>query len=161
METEASPRSSWLEELSGEISRTLARRVSRRNALGRFGRTSVAVSLGGLGMGVFATPASAHVGGSCGQCQGGCCGAESVWCSTLWGNNSCPPGSYGCGNWVAGSCSGGRTLRYADCCGGCNNGGNCQCIGGRPSCCRHQQWHNGDSDNCRVNHIKCRRSYCI
>jgi hypothetical protein len=163
METEiTTPRSSWLEQVSGEISRALARRVSRRDAIGRFGRTAVAVSLGGAGMGVFAAPAAAHLGASCGDCQGSCCDLESVWCTTINnGVNACPSGSYGCGSWSSGNtCAGGGVLRYADCCGGCNNGLACTCIGGRPSCCRHQQWTNGASNNCADNHIKCRRSFC-
>lgn len=159
MRTEA-PQHTWLEGVSAEISQALARRVSRRHVVGRIGRTGVAVSLGGAGMALFAAPASAHSGGQCGQCQGSCCGSESVWCSTLTGVNQCPSGSYGCGSWTVGTCSGGGVLRYADCCGGCNNGAACTCIGGSPSCCRHQQWTNGASNDCANNHIKCRRSFC-
>jgi len=149
-----------LEALAEQVMRKLSVKMSRRAVIDRLGKQAIAVSVGGAGVAILASPAYAHVGGGCGSCQGSCCGPDSVWCSTLTGVNACPSGSVGCGSWIAGTCAGGATLRYADCCGGCNNGASCTCIGGAPSCCRHQVHHNGAIDDCSTQHIKCRRSFC-
>ena len=155
-----------LEGMAGSISRALAGKLTRRSALTRIGRYGVALSLGSAGLGLLAEDANAHTCCStccCGNCSwsgASCCGSDSVWCSTLNGVNACPSGSCGCGSWVVGTCSNGQTLRYADCCGGCNNGSDCRCVSGAPSCCRHQLHTNGSCNDCGGNHIKCRRWFC-
>lgn len=158
----------YLESIADAAARGLARRLSRRAAVSQFGRMTIAASLGAGGLALFPSRAGAHLTGTCGNCSPGaptCCtdGTDSILCSDLpgWGQNSCPPSTVGCGSWTAGTCNGGTgTLRMADCCGNCNNGALCECIGGRPTCCRHQLHRNGASDDCATNHIKCRRSFC-
>jgi hypothetical protein len=139
--------------------RRLAVKMSRRAMIDRVGKQAIALSLGGAGLAIAAPDAWAHTSNVCGACTGNCCGADSVWCSTLTGTNACPSGTVGCGHWAAGSCSGGRTLYYADCCKNCDNGAACRCVGGHPHCCRHQAHRNGTSNDCG-DHIYCRRSYC-
>jgi hypothetical protein len=157
-----------LERAAGGATRALSRRLSRRTFVGRVGRYAIATSLGAGGL-ALVDPAAAHNTGTCGACNPGaptCCtnGTDSVLCSNLpgWNQNSCPPGTAGCGSWTAGTCGPGGTgtLRFADCCLQCGNGDLCTCIGGAPSCCRHQRWRNGAIDDCAINHIKCRRSFC-
>lgn len=149
-----------LEALADIVMRRLAVKMNRRAVIDRLGKQAIAITLGGAGVAVLASPASAHLGASCGACQGSCCGADSVWCETLTGSNSCPSGTVGCGSWIDGTCAGGATRRFADCCGDCGNGAYCQCVGGAPSCCRHQVHHNGAIDDCANQHIKCRRWFC-
>jgi hypothetical protein len=153
-----------LESSVGVISRALAVRLTRRSALSRLGRYGVALSIGSAGAALLDEQAfGTTVTGCCGSCTiGNCCGSDSVWCSDLpgWNQNSCPTGSCGCGSWTHGTCADGRILRYADCCGGCNNGGNCTCINGAPSCCRHQLHTNGSCNDCCGYWIKCRRWFC-
>lgn len=149
-----------LEQAGRSLNHLLATRTSRKSLLDRMGKSAIALTLGAAASGVFASTAKAHLGSTCGACQGSCCGSDSVWCETLTGSNACPGGTVGCGSWIAGTCAGGQTLRYADCCGDCGNGAYCQCVGGAPSCCRHQTYRNGSSDNCADNHIKCRRWFC-
>jgi hypothetical protein len=156
-----------LEGAVGAFSRALAQRFTRRSGLSRLGRFGVALSLGGAGVALLDDRAFAATATSCcGSCSGTCCGSESVWCYNLpgWYQNACPTGTCGCGSWVAGTCSGGTTLRYADCCGECGAGADCTCIGGAPSCCRYQTYTNGSCNDCTCGsegfRIKCRRSFC-
>ncbi len=158
-----------LQGASEWLTRGIAERITRRKALDRLGKSAIALTLGGAAGAALADPAQAHIPGAyCGQCTGStsCCTAVSVKCTNLpgWNQNSCPPGTCGCGSWVepvsTSICSSGQR-RYADCCGACNNGQLCTCIGGAPSCCRHQDYTNGSCNDCLNQHIKCRRWFCI
>jgi hypothetical protein len=153
-----------LATLTDSLARRAAVQITRRSLIHRAGRYGIALSLGGVGAGVLASPALADCTDSCNHCTGSCCNNESVFCAELpgWNQNACPPGTCGCGSWTKSysGCSSG-VERVADCCGSCGTcGADCYCPGGDPSCCNHQRWHNGSCDDCNQ-HVKCRRTFCI
>lgn len=159
--------STFIESLSDRASAQLAERIPRDTFVGRIGQTLVAVSLGSAGAAFFSQEAGAHTPSTgCGvasraACTGSCCSANSVTCTTGFGQNSCPAGSYTCGYWeyTDQACTTfNKIRRWTDCCGGCNNGGNCRCFGSAPSCCRHKDYPQQTTDYC--DHIKCRFTFC-
>jgi hypothetical protein len=148
------------EALSGAIARRLAMKLSRRSFIGRIGKGTVALSLGGAGAALILPEAAwAH------SCPGGCDCSHSVTCGALTGSNSCPSGTCECGCWTVtdcGTCSNspGCLKYWCDCCGGdyCHGGAQCRCVGGSPSCCIHKTWSGGCGDSSW--HIACRKSIC-
>lgn len=151
--------------LEGLLERAAAGETSRRGLLATVGRASVALSLGAAG-GRFLSmsEASAHVPGPCGYCNSPCGCNNSVTCTYLTGVNSCPASTIDCGYWeyVDAACNApGRRgyRRWTDCCGACNDGGNCACMPtGSVTCCNHRTYPSTVGCNA---HIKCRRWGCV
>lgn len=156
----------------GSLSRALARRVTRRSALGRIGKYGVALSLGAAGTSLIedqAWAAASAASGCCSNCINKCGHSQcndSIYCNY---GGYCPPGTCECGAWsYYQECGPGNKgiIFYGDCCGGCGGGANCSCPGGAPHCCNYHEWDNGQcaAYQCQCNsttfYINCRRSYC-
>lgn len=164
--TAVTPPETRLDAAVGALSRGLAERLTRRSAVARVGRLSVALSLGAAGEMLMSDEALAA--GCCGACKScSCCCNFSVWCGQ---GGYCPSGTCECGGWTYNeTCtSGGRSgvYWYGDCCGQCGGGADCSCSGGAPSCCNYHEWNNGScaQNDCTCGSagwfIKCRRKYC-
>lgn len=138
---------SRLEGLSESATRGLAKRLSRRSLVGRFGRGVVAFSIGAAGMDLL-RPSSATAALGC-PCSGGCPCTVSCEYLPIWFNNECPAQTCRCGNWCFNdnTCASG-IRRWVDCCdlGWCANHGGCYCVAAknRPTCCLTHVYHNGD-----------------
>lgn len=126
--------SQWLAERTSAL---LAARVSRRSFLVRSAVVGSALAVGPVAYVLRPGTAYAFVC-QCGDagcsCGSACCDGYTNFCCTLYGTNSCPPGTFAGGWWQAdGStyCAGARY--YIDCmgeCTTCTNG----CGGGSSFC---------------------------
>jgi hypothetical protein len=153
--------------LGRRVSERLAARLTRRSLVTRLGESAIAVSLGSAGLAYLAGDAAAHTTGGCASCNpntcgGNCCGgANSITCTALTGQNTCPSGSYNCGFWEyydPGCSTFNKIRRWTDCCGGCDSGNNGRCINGTPTCCRHKTYP--QQGGVCSDHIKCRYVFC-
>jgi hypothetical protein len=159
---------SGLELLGSWMSTRLAQRVTRASALGKLGRSAVAVSLGSAGVAFLAQEAGAHNVCAYQGCDTNnpncspCCYNLSVTCGSLTGNyGSCPSGSYDCGYWeyTDNSCNTANHLRrWTDCCGSCSEGSIGDCRGGAPHCCNHKEYP--QQGGICSDHIRCRYTFC-
>jgi len=169
-----------LDQAVASMSRSLAKRLTRRSALSKLGRYSVALSLGAAGSVLlddelaWAQPGGCQgcspYGGS--GCTSGKCAYDSRWCDY---GGYCPSYACRCGAWQAGTCSNGQRLMYGDCCGSCGGGGDCSCSSSFdcsgtgspcPTCCHQINWYtdpNRQCGNCNAGspwYIHCRRAFC-
>lgn len=146
--------------LGSALSRRFARRFSRRSLLGQIGAASMvaAATLGPRGL-VFSNKAMAV---TCPGATQHCAHINSVTCKILTGSNHCPSNTCSCGYWDqndASNACGGPTIRWHDCCGGCDGGDNCGCTQGYPRCCNYRAYNQGClSGQCP--HIRCRHYSC-
>ncbi|MET0901917.1 MAG: hypothetical protein ABWZ52_01635 [Acidimicrobiales bacterium] len=126
-----------LTDLTNRAADLLDRRLPRRGFLTSSAMVATAVATNPLDLALRPVSAYAAVcscSGSTCSCGALCCDGYTEFCCTIYGANSCPPGSVIGGWWkVAGSsyCSGGDRY-YMDChrpCGGCSCGGGGICAG--------------------------------
>jgi len=144
----------------------LAKRVDRRNFLGRTAVVGSAIAVAPLDYGLRPKSAYAAVCSCSGQpctCGSLCCDGWTEFCCTLNGENRCPDGTIAGGWWkVDGSqfCGGGPRY-YLDCnaqCGSCGCGGSGVCSGscsGTPCGCAH-----GDCNNRKTGCTRFRYGQC-
>jgi len=143
-----SPRPALIDRLAG----ALAGRVDRRGFLARSAVVGSALAVAPSAY--LLRPKSAYAavcscsGYSC-SCGSLCCDGYTEFCCTIYGTNTCPPGTVAAGWWKAdGSRFCGGPRYYLDCnsgCGGCGCGSNGVCSGacsGTPCGCA-----NGSCDN--------------
>jgi hypothetical protein len=144
----------------------LAKRIDRRNFLGRTAVVGSAMAVAPLDYGLRPKSAYAAVCSCSGQpctCGSLCCDGWTEFCCTLNGENRCPDGTVAGGWWkVDGSqfCGGGPRY-YLDCnaqCGSCGCGGSGICGGncsGTPCGCAH-----GDCNNRKTGCTRFRYGQC-
>jgi hypothetical protein len=158
----------WLEDVTEAIARALAARVSRRSFLGRVGKGTIAVALGGSAGAALMNADSAfgtHANCNCQNCS---CSAS---CNQLWGTNACPTVAFGacadacaCGSWCFSDSGCPSTIRrWEDCCGinYCNCSGGPRCAGSpsRPVCVHHKTY-SGGCGTIGTSQVVCRQTAC-
>ncbi len=155
--------------MAGVLDRTvnfLAERIDRRGFLSRAAVVGSAVVAAPLEFGLKPKSAYAAVcncSGSACACGSLCCDGYSEFCCTLFGANSCPPGTITAGWWkVDGSrFCGGAARYYLDCnaqCGscGCGPGGVCSgACSGTPCGCANGSCGNRKSGCTRFRYGQC------
>ncbi len=180
-------RPGFMERVTARTTRFAQTAVSRRAFLGRAALvgTALAVNPGRF----ILTPGTAYAaicdcqGTQC-ECGSLCCDGYTEFCCTLYGANSCPPGSIAAGWWKAdgsGFCDvdGVPQPRYyidcnAECSGcACTNGFcdpacvfcDCQCAGGectnRKACCTKFRYGQCNQDATCIGPIVCRVITCV
>lgn len=172
--------STWLVDRS---SRFLAKRVSRRGFLERMALAGSALVTAPMTFTLKPVTAFQAVCSCSGQsctCSSLCCDGYTEFCCTIYGTNTCPPGSRAAGWWkVSGSgFCGGANRYYLDCnasCNGCGCGGsglcskscadcNCGCANGscgnRKACCTSFRYGQCGNDVACLGPIICRVVTC-
>jgi hypothetical protein len=142
-----------------KTSEVLERRASRRGFLVRLTILGSALTLGPIRYLLYPESALAACSGCANPCPGACgnscsCGstccssANSTFCCTLTGSNTCPGGSTLCGSWSCGNTG----LVMADCCD--TSCGSCRCANGacgnRRACCFPRLYNNCGQDPGRI-----------